>query len=273
MQTANRHTLPTADRIDHTDVCRLNENFGGSERIRQHPEGIDGSVCSMKGKEWDLLALLLDDRNQVSEEQLEAWNKLAPDIRAGEVSDINVAVSLKTKDGRRYLLSYDKDGKLNIALQNDDLWLNSGDYLHTEYMRRQAGRPLPVKMSAKKKRERLKEIIKETLIDIKFSNKSTGTAFLIEAIMIMLKLSRESRKIGVTKEIYPRIARRHGVTAMSVERNIRISIESAWNRMSCDYALEHYPYEYGSSLGRPTNQEFIFAMAGMILRNYPEYLD
>ena len=113
---------------------------------------------------------------------------------------------------------------------------------------------------------------------------------------IYLKYLRQLKEQGLTTVSSPLIAKELGYSEEQIRKDPDFASQSAalfgshpklyWIAMgrtdflyqSCVdlrayWDTKHYPYEYGSSLGRPTNQEFIFAMAGMIRRNYGEYLD
>ena len=163
-------------------------------------------------------------------------------------------------EGKEYLVAYNQDGDLKINLvksperQNEDAALYVAEDERDECID-----------------ARLRKVILSILSDIKFSLKASGTTYLVDGVIMALSLKNEAHRLGMTKEIYPYIADIYGVSVNSVERNIRMAIETAWSRMSYDYATKHYPYEYTSSLGRPTNQEFLFAIAGVIRRSYPEY--
>ncbi len=214
-------------------------------------------------REMDLLKLLLEDCcGRVEEEQLATFREMMPRFKGSELTGMDISMTLRTEDGKEYILDYNRDGTLQINL--------AVPLEGTETKEERAA------MAARMEREevadaRLRKIILSILSDIKFSLRASGTTYLVDGIIMALTLKNESQRLGMTKEIYPYIAGIHGVSISSVERNIRLAIETAWSKMSCEYAMNHYPYEYTSRLGRPTNQEFVFALSGMIRRSYPEY--
>lgn len=69
---------------------------------------------------------------------------------------------------------------------------------------------------------------------------------------------------GVTKDLYPSIARAHNTTSSRVERAIRHAIEVACNRVLPDNNSELYQYLLTPDGHRPTNSEFIAFMSDRI---------
>ena len=62
---------------------------------------------------------------------------------------------------------------------------------------------------------------------------------------------------GVTKILYPDIAKKYHTTPNSVERAIRHAIEVAWGRGDMDAIEEIFGYTIKAGKGKPTNSEFI----------------
>ena len=62
---------------------------------------------------------------------------------------------------------------------------------------------------------------------------------------------------GVTKILYPDIAKKYRTTPNSVERAIRHAIEVAWGRGDMDAIEEIFGYTIKEGRGKPTNSEFI----------------
>lgn len=65
--------------------------------------------------------------------------------------------------------------------------------------------------------------------------------------------------MGVTKELYPGIARAHNTTPSRVERAIRHSIQSAWTHSSGEVAQNIFFDSIDAAW--PTNAEYIAVMA------------
>ncbi len=86
-----------------------------------------------------------------------------------------------------------------------------------------------------------------------------GYRFLKDAVQYILGSQKES--CGMTKELYPHIARMHGTQPNRVERSIRHAIEVAWSRAD----LQDLQRIFGSTVhhvrGKPTNSEFVAMLA------------
>ncbi|MCD7872234.1 MAG: sporulation transcription factor Spo0A [Clostridiales bacterium] len=74
-----------------------------------------------------------------------------------------------------------------------------------------------------------------------------------------IKLCVEDSKMldGVTKLLYPRIAKIHSSLPTRVERAIRHAIEVAWSRGNSNVFSSYFGYTVQIQRGRPTNSEFI----------------
>ena len=227
----------------------------------------------MRTLEQSLLDLLIEgEKNRLRESPGSEAQSMLPTLQTGILTDVDISMTVTGADGKRYVISYNRDGNLGIRMIH-----YPGVRLQTEPDGKweQANKRFLEAYAAQGRQDvegKLFKAILGMLSDMKFSLKASGTTYLVEALIMMMSFKDETYRIGLTKEIYPPIARRHKVSVVSIERNIRKAIETAWSKMSCDYAMMHYPYDYTSRLGRPTNQEFLFALAGMIRRNYPEYV-
>lgn len=66
---------------------------------------------------------------------------------------------------------------------------------------------------------------------------------------------------GITKILYPTIAKKFKTTSSRVERAIRHSIEVAWNRGNVDAISSIFAYTISYNKSKPTNSEFIAMIA------------
>lgn len=66
---------------------------------------------------------------------------------------------------------------------------------------------------------------------------------------------------GVTKIIYPTVAKEFKTTPSRVERAIRHAIEVAWDRGNVDTLTSLFGYSVSGTRGKPTNSEFIAMIA------------
>lgn len=76
---------------------------------------------------------------------------------------------------------------------------------------------------------------------------------------------------GITKELYPMIARKFDTTMSRVERAIRHAIEVSWNRGDWDLMEEIFGHSVDIDKAKPTNSEFIVTVADK-LRLEKEYI-
>ncbi len=66
---------------------------------------------------------------------------------------------------------------------------------------------------------------------------------------------------GITKVLYPTVAKKFNTTSSRVERAIRHSIEVAWNRGNVDAISQIFAYTISYNKSKPTNSEFIAMIA------------
>ena len=86
-----------------------------------------------------------------------------------------------------------------------------------------------------------------------------GHRYLREAILLLL--DRDGEIGGITKEVYPAIARAHQTTPSRVERAIRHAIEVGWNRGNTEVLASLFGHSVSRERGKPTNAEFIAMVA------------
>ena len=86
-----------------------------------------------------------------------------------------------------------------------------------------------------------------------------GYQFLREAIKLVIE--HPPMISGITKELYPAIARRFGTSSSKVERAIRHAIEVAWSRGRIDTLNKTFGCCVARPEEKPTNGEFIALIA------------
>lgn len=86
-----------------------------------------------------------------------------------------------------------------------------------------------------------------------------GYQFLREAIKLVI--DTPSMISGITKELYPAIARRFGTSPSKVERAIRHAIEVAWSRGRIETLNQAFGCNVAQPDEKPTNGEFIALIA------------
>lgn len=90
-----------------------------------------------------------------------------------------------------------------------------------------------------------------------FSSRLHGFPYIIEAVTFC----RQNPGASMTKEVYPAIARAHNTTVIRVERNIRSSIESAWNHGDSVLRDRIFGNTINPEKGKPTNRQFVCSLA------------
>lgn len=86
-----------------------------------------------------------------------------------------------------------------------------------------------------------------------------GYRFLKDAVQYILNSEKEA--FGMTKELYPHIARVHGTQPNRVERSIRHAIEVAWSRADMQDLHRLFGATVNHVRGKPTNSEFVAMLA------------
>lgn len=105
----------------------------------------------------------------------------------------------------------------------------------------------------------LKLHISERLMEIGIPVRLKGYRYLVTAIEKVVE--DESLLEGITKILYPDVAKLHNSTPQRVEKAIRHAIEVAWGRDLGDDIKKEFNY-FGKP--RPTNSEFIASVSRYI---------
>ena len=91
-----------------------------------------------------------------------------------------------------------------------------------------------------------------------------GYQYLREAILFKLRDAEASA--GITKVLYPEIAKRFSTTSTCVERAMRRAIEVAWDRGDEEVRQKIFRGTISGNKGKPTNGEFIAMIAEHVSR-------
>lgn len=86
-----------------------------------------------------------------------------------------------------------------------------------------------------------------------------GYRYLKDAVQYVLESGGDL--CGMTKELYPAVARLHNTVPARVERSIRHAIEVAWNRADLAELHRLFGSTVNHSRGKPTNSEFVAMLA------------
>ena len=96
-----------------------------------------------------------------------------------------------------------------------------------------------------------KQKVMRTMDKLGYAESTVGTRYIRQAVEIAAKAAHAM----MTKDIYPEIARKNGVTAYSAERAMRTATDKARRSPSWDYEWR----EIGG-WNDPTNAEVIFRL-------------
>lgn len=101
--------------------------------------------------------------------------------------------------------------------------------------------------------------VSNLLHDLGVPSQIKGFQYLREGILM---LYRTTGLIGgITKEIYPEIARRYDTTPSRVERAIRHAIEVSWNRADYQKMDRIFGHSIDYDRAKPTNSEFMVTLS------------
>ncbi|MBQ9019620.1 MAG: sporulation transcription factor Spo0A [Bacilli bacterium] len=105
----------------------------------------------------------------------------------------------------------------------------------------------------------LQIVITKTLHELGVPSHIKGYQYIREGITLVYK--KPEIVGGITKELYPEIAKKFDSTVSRVERAIRHAIEVSWNRGNWDLMEEIFGHSVDIDKAKPTNSEFIVTIA------------
>lgn len=105
----------------------------------------------------------------------------------------------------------------------------------------------------------LQKSITNTLHELGVPSHIKGYQYIREGITLVYQ--NPELVGGITKELYPEIARKYETTVSRVERAIRHAIEVSWNRGNWQLMEEIFGHSVDIDKAKPTNSEFIVTVA------------
>ena len=238
--------------------------------------------------------LIVDDNNDLVEMMREYFNKSSETIVAFEAKDGNEALDIIEKRQEDFdlilldLIMPKKDG-LEVLKEMHDKRIDKKVIVLTSYNTQDAIRKSsefgasyfmlkPFELTeleqriksimeeAEKKNEsldlfhnNLQISITKTLHELGVPSHIKGYQYIREGITLVYK--RPEIIGGITKELYPEIAKKFDSTVSRVERAIRHAIEVSWNRGNWDLMEEIFGHSVDIDKAKPTNSEFIVTIA------------
>ena len=112
--------------------------------------------------------------------------------------------------------------------------------------------------------------ITKTLHELGVPSHIKGYQYIREGITLVYK--RPDIIGGITKELYPEIAKKFNSTVSRVERAIRHAIEVSWNRGNWDLMEEIFGHSVDIDKAKPTNSEFIVTIADKLRLEFSKTL-
>ena len=100
------------------------------------------------------------------------------------------------------------------------------------------------------------------LLRLGFQAQQIGYRYLREAVLVVCQ--DPETITSVTKLLYPEVAKRFDTTDKQVERAIRNSIETAWQKGKCEMWQEYFEDFFTQHKTRPTNTEVVKALVRYI---------
>ncbi len=105
----------------------------------------------------------------------------------------------------------------------------------------------------------MKKATKKILLILGVPSHLLGYRYLGDAIETTIE--DRTKLQGITKILYPEVAKRNGTTWTRVERAIRHAIEHSFNNLTPGVIAEIYGNSLDAMRGKPTNSQFIATIA------------
>ena len=112
----------------------------------------------------------------------------------------------------------------------------------------------------------LQKSITNTLHELGVPSHIKGYQYIREGITLVYE--KPDLIGGITKELYPEIAKKFTTTVSRVERAIRHAIEVSWNRGNWQLMEDIFGHSVDIDKAKPTNSEFIVTVADKLRLEY-----
>lgn len=121
---------------------------------------------------------------------------------------------------------------------------------------------VPTRQAPRASVKSLEATVTDIILEIGVPAHIKGYQYVRDSIILAVRQPEVIN--GVTKVLYPEVAKMNGTTASRVERAIRHAIEVAWDRGDVDILNSYFGYTIHNLRGKPTNSEFIAMIADKI---------
>ena len=109
--------------------------------------------------------------------------------------------------------------------------------------------------------ESISKLVSNLMLSVNMCASAKGFNYLRDAVTICI-MEPEAVQYGITKYLYPILAKRYGTRIGNIEKNIRYIITES------EYSTTEYKALFGKDRFHFTNKEFIYSMAEYIRNNY-----
>ena len=140
----------------------------------------------------------------------------------------------------------------------------------TETTELDEGDSIIVKEAEDEKEEDIVSEIKCILKKIGVPANIKGYRYIIDAVLLCYT-DMKALDSGITKTVYPLVARKNDTTPSRTERAIRHAIEVAWKRGDLSRIEELFGYTIASDKGKLTNSEFLAIIADYLYLEHKKY--
>jgi len=234
---------------DNTSLVKLiKEYFNKSSNVSISLDAKDGEeairLIDKKADEFDLILLDLIMPNKDGIAVLEHLNKNRLNKKVIVLTSYNTQEMIRkvSELGADYLMLKpfeltDLEEKINSLTNNQ---INAGESIDLFH-------------------NNLQISITKTLHELGVPSHIKGYQYIREGITLVYK--RPEIVGGITKELYPEIAKKFDSTVSRVERAIRHAIEVSWNRGNWDLMEDIFGHSVDIDKAKPTNSEFIVTIA------------
>lgn len=212
------------------------------------------------------VTVCLSGREAIEKVRNGNYDALITEIVVKDMDGLEVTKQIKNEGFRKFVVS---------AITSEDIvteaFENGVDYYFSKplnidsFMNRLKSKPQMVYEKKENMAISLSDIetsVTNTIHELGVPSHIKGYAYIKEAIMMVIE-DRECLS-GVTKILYPSIAKKYQTTPSRVERAIRHAIEVSWSRGNLDFINKIFKYTVNSNKGKPTNSEFIALVSEVV---------
>lgn len=109
--------------------------------------------------------------------------------------------------------------------------------------------------------ESISKLVSNLMLSVNMCASAKGFNYLRDAVTVCI-MEPEAVQYGITKYLYPTLAKRYGTRIENIEKNIRYIITES------EYSTTEYKALFGKDKFHFTNKEFIYSMAEYVRNNY-----